>query len=109
MCIDSIPKSYYSKDINIPMKWNYGDIYRLLENGNMRYDYHILIREAWLKQEMTSEEEDRLIQFKMKLEAVIELNSDIRWLTNSKEEKTKREQMNNYNRSKLRIIEAMLN
>jgi hypothetical protein len=50
----------------------------------------------------------RLEEMKTKLENAILVNSDIWHLTNSLAEKEERNRQNNYNRAKIKVIEAML-
>lgn len=108
-CVDSIPKT--NKISNDPaMIYEIGDLEKirhLLKKNNLRSDVHIFIMERWLK-ETDPVEKKRLEDFKSLLETAIETNSKLRHITNSDEEKKERNRQNDYNRSKLRVVNSML-
>jgi hypothetical protein len=109
VCVDSIPQDV-TKDRKTPMIYEFGDKQRveiLRDQGNLRNDCHIIIMERRLKEKDPMEIE-RLTKFKVLLDEAIKTNSDIWFLTNNQAEKDQRKAMNDYNRGKLAIVEAML-
>jgi len=109
ICVDSVPKT--DRISNDPaMIYEIGNLEKLryfLKKTNIRADVHIFIMEERLR-ETDTKEKDRLENFKKNLEQAIEANSNLWNLTTQEEEKLERNRQNNYNRAKLKIIEAML-
>lgn len=109
ICVDSVPRT--NKISNDPaMIYEIGDLEKLrylLKKYNIRADVHIFIMERWLK-ETDQAEKKRLEDFKNNLEITIDANSKLRHLTTSAEEKQKRNEMNEYNRAKLKVVNSML-
>jgi len=109
-CVDSVPQNYTDKlnEGMLYVRWDKAKLEALKSGGNLRYDCGLIIMEKRL-QWISDEERIRLTTFKTKLEQVIQLNSDMRNLTTSNDEKIERNRENNYNRGKLAIVTAMLN
>ena len=110
ICIDSVPKSLTPSQYKIPMKyvwWDKEKITKLVNRTNMRRDTHIIIMESRIK-ETDPVEIERLKKFKENLEKAISVNSELRHLTTQESERIERNRQNDYNRSKLAVVNSLL-
>lgn len=108
-CVDSVSRNYTDK-INEGMQyvwWDSSRLQKLRDWHNLRSDCHVIIMDRWLRETDTKEGE-RLLAMKKSIENAITANSEIRALTTSQQEKDLRHKQNEYNRTKVKLIEAML-
>jgi len=106
-CVDSV---CVRNDIRTPMIyqwWDKSKLESLIKNYNMRVDCTILIMEKRLNG-ISESERQRLTTMRSLLQVAIDTNNKLIVLTNSKIEKDERVKQNQYNESKIKVIDAML-